>query len=120
MKGFSNALRGISGEYEITRLIGGFGALAYVVGAHAFLAWNQVKGVHFDLTVYCLTFPAGLGVAVGATAGAASLKDRNVASAKIIQQTGAVPTPAKDGARVPTGDPPPVDQPKIDDPEGGA
>ena len=110
--GLSNALKGIGGEYEITRLIGGCGAVAYVVFTHAFLAWNQLKGVHFDLATYCLAFPAGLGVAVGATAGAASLKDRHVASSRIITQTGAVPTPAKDGARVPTGDPPPADIPE--------
>lgn len=94
LKGFSNALKGIGGEYEITRLIGGFGALVYVIGAHAFLVWNQVEGVHFDLAVYCVAFPAGLGVAVGATAGAAALKDRNVASASVTAKTGVVPSKA--------------------------
>ncbi len=29
----------------------------------------------------------------------------------VIEKTGAVPTPARDGAVVPTGDPPPVDEP---------
>jgi hypothetical protein len=97
--GLSNALKGIGGEYEITRLIGGFGALAYVVGAHVFLAWNQTKGINFDLTTYCVAFPAGLGVAIGATAGASAVKDRSVASAKVIEQTGTVPskTPMPEG-----------------------
>jgi hypothetical protein len=80
--GLSNALKGIGGEYEITRLIGGCGAMAYVIGAHAFLAWNMTKGIPFDLGTYCVAFPTGLGVAVAATSAAASLKDRQVAKAK--------------------------------------
>jgi hypothetical protein len=41
------------------------------------------------LSVYCLTFPTGLAAVVGGTAGAIAIKDRNVASAKVIEQTGA-------------------------------
>lgn len=109
---FRNALKGIGGEFEINRLVGAFGSVVYVIGAHAFLTYEVFwLGKAFDLGTYCLTFPTGLGVAVGAIAGAVALKDRQVASAKVISQTGAVPTPAIDGARVPTGDPPPVDQP---------
>jgi hypothetical protein len=101
LAGFSNALKGIGGQYEITRLIGGFGALAYVVGAHVFLAWNEYQGLHFDLATYCLAFPTGLGVAVGATAGASALKDRGVATSKIISETGAIPAKPPAGPQVP-------------------
>lgn len=104
--GLTNALKGISGEYEAIRLIGAAGAAAYIVGAHTFIAWEMILGRGFDLLTYCTAFPGGLAIAVGGTAGAASLKDRNVASAKIIQQTGTVPTPAKEGPQVPVGDPP--------------
>ncbi len=107
-----NALKGISGEFEINRLVGAFGATAYVIGANAFVGYEVFwVGRAFDITAYCLAFPGGLAVAVGSIAGAVALKDRHVASAKVIAQTGAVPTPAIDGARVPIGDPPPVDKP---------
>jgi hypothetical protein len=107
----SNALKGIGGEYELNRLVGAFGGVAYVLGANGFVVWNMLNGAEFDVIGYCTAFPGGLAILAGGTAGAVAIKDRNVASAKIIEQTGAVPTPAKDGARVPIGDPPPVDKP---------
>lgn len=110
--GLTNALRGIGGEFELNRLVGFFGGVVYVIGAHVFVGYEVFwLGRGFDVTAYCLAFPGGLAVVAGGTAAAVSIKDRNVASAKIIEQTGAVPTPAKDGAQVPTGDPPPVDKP---------
>lgn len=87
-----NILRGIGGEFELNRVIGAVGALAYVVCANAFEAWNMWRGVPFDLTAYCLSFPAGLGVAVAAIAGAVALKDRSVATSTVIRDTGALPT----------------------------
>jgi uncharacterized iron-regulated membrane protein len=78
----TNILRGIGGEFEINRVVGAFGGFAYIVGAHAFLAWDIHRGAHFDLPTYCLTFPAGLAAVVGAIAGAVALKDRNVAIAR--------------------------------------
>ncbi len=32
MQGFTNALRGISGDYELNRLVGFFGGMVYVIG----------------------------------------------------------------------------------------
>ena len=80
--GITNFLRGIGGEFEITRVVGAFGGFTYVVGAHAFVAWNLIEGREFDLTAYCLAFPGGLGAVIVAIAGSASIKDRNVAVAK--------------------------------------
>jgi hypothetical protein len=89
-----NILQGIGGEPEINRVIGATGAGAYVVGAHAFLIWDVVvKGHPFDLTAYCVSFPAGLGIAVGSIAGAVALKDRNVATA--IQTRDGTASPAE-------------------------
>ena len=106
-----NALRGIGGEFEINRLVGALGAVSYIVGANSFMAYNVIwLGKEFDITAYCLAFPTGLGVAVGSIAGAVAWKDQKVANAKVTEQTGAVPTPALDGAQVPTGTPPPVDK----------
>ena len=77
------ALKGVSGDFEINRLVGAFGSAAYVIGANGFVAWNMYRGGGFDLTAYCLAFPAGLGVAVGSIAGAVAIKDRNVAAARV-------------------------------------
>lgn len=76
------ALKGIGGEFEINRLVGAFGAVAYIIGAHVFVAWNMKRGLPFDLPAYCISFPAGLAVVVGSIAGAVALKDRNVAIAR--------------------------------------
>lgn len=104
MKGLSNALRGYTGEFELNRVVGAFGGVSYVVGAHAFVAWNMIAGREFDLVAYCTAFPAGLGIAVGSIAGAVAWKDKGVASAKVIEQTGAVPAPPPAGPPVPVGD----------------
>lgn len=91
-----------NGEYEINRVIGAIGSMAYIIGTHAFVGWDVfVRGREFDVTAYCLAFPGGLGVCVGAIAGAVALKDRGVATAKIIANTGAVPTAAPAGPQVP-------------------
>lgn len=110
MKGFSNLLRGIGGEFEINRVVGALGAVVYIVCANAFVAWNLSQGKEFNVTEYCLAFPSGLAVVVGAIAGAVAIKDRNVATAKVISETGAVPTPPPAGPQVPT-EPPSGEQP---------
>ncbi len=109
MKGLTEALKGIGGNYELNRLVGMFGGIAYTVCANVFVGYEVFwQGREFDITAYCLAFPAGVAAIAGGTAAAISLKDRNVASSRIIEQTGAVPTKANDGAKVPVGDPPPV------------
>lgn len=106
---FESALRGIGGQFEITRVLGGFGALAYCVSVNVFVGWEvMADGKNFDLVAYCLSFPGGLVAIIGAAAGAASWKDKGVASAKIIEQTGAVPTKPPEGPRVPQGEAPPA------------
>lgn len=97
LKGFrlpyDSALRGPGGDYEITRVLGGFVTLAYAVCVNFFSFWNVViEHRIFDIVAYCAAFPGGAVVLVGASAGAAALKDRNVAAAKIIERTGVVPS----------------------------
>jgi hypothetical protein len=107
----SNALKGIGGEFELNRLVGAFGGVVYILAGPAFQAWNIANGHAFDVTAFCLAYSGGIAAITTGTAVAVAHKDQKVASAKVIEQTGAVPTPAKDGARVPTGEPPPVDKP---------
>src|SRR5690349_7963361 len=89
--GLSEALKGLNGGYEVNRIIGAFGGFTYVVGAHVFIAWELILGRGFDLTTYCLTFPTGLAAVVGGTAAAVAVKDRNVAAANVIAETGSKP-----------------------------
>ena len=74
-----NALKGISGEYEVQRIIGAFGSVMFIVSAPA-LVWAGKIQASFDS--FCLAYPAGIAACIGATAGAIALKDRQVAKAK--------------------------------------
>ena len=108
---FDGALRGIGGEYEINRVLGGFGAMAYCICANSFVGWSVVfEHREFDITAYCLAFPGGLAVIIGAAAGATGFKDRKVAEAKVIERTGAVPVAPPAGPQAPV---------PGDTPEGG-
>jgi hypothetical protein len=102
---FESALRGVGGDYEISRVIGGFGALAYCVCANAFVAWQLVQAREFDVTAYCLAFPGGLAAIIAAAAGSAAVKDRQSATSRVIAETGAVPAPPPAGPRVPVDEP---------------
>lgn len=84
-----NILRGITGEFEITRTLGSLGVLTYIIGAHAFLCWTVIhQDKPFDVVAYCAAFPAGLAVAVGVIATAAGQKDKAVAAAqKTVAET---------------------------------
>lgn len=94
----TNALKGIGGQYELNRLVGAFGGVAFIVSTVVFMAWDVMwKGREFDVTAYCLAFPAGIGAVVAAIAGAVAWKDKAVATAKVIEQTGAQPGQAASG-----------------------
>lgn len=111
MHGFTNLLRGTGGEYELNRVVGFIGGIAYVVGAN-FFTWYQVvwRGTAFDITAYCLAFPGGLAVVAGGTAVAVAVKDRNVATSKVVASTGSKPaTPPAPSPQV---------QPELKDDEG--
>jgi hypothetical protein len=86
MKGLAAALKGISGEFEITRVVSFIGGMSYIAGANVFVFWNLCAGREFDLVAYCAAFPAGLAAVVGAAAGSAAWKDKGVASAKVIEK----------------------------------
>lgn len=105
MRGFSSALKGIGGQYELNRLVGAFGGVAYVIGAVGLTAYDVMeRGREFDIVAFCAAFPGGLAVVVGAIAGAVAWKDRGVATAKVISETGAIPAPPPAGPAVPTGE----------------
>lgn len=83
-----NALKGIGGEYEVQRILGAFGSLVYIVSAPA-LVWAGKITASFDS--FCLAYPTGIAACITATAGAIAIKDRNVATAKVVTATGSNP-----------------------------
>lgn len=81
-----NILRGIGGDFEITRVLGAAGVAVYIVAANGFEAWEVFYlAKAFDITAYCLAFPTGLGAAIGAVGFTAGQKDKAVATAKVTQ-----------------------------------
>ncbi len=94
-----NALKGIGGEYEVQRVLGAIGTLTYTVAVPIFVAAGTIKDV--SVTEFCLAYPGGLAACIGATAGAIAWKDRSVATAKVIETTGAIPAAPPVGPRVP-------------------
>lgn len=99
MMNILNALKGIGGEFEVQRVLGAFGTITYIVVAPVFAAAGVIKDV--SMTEFCIAYPGGLAACIGATAGAIAWKDKSVASAKVIEQTGAVPAAPPAGPPVP-------------------
>lgn len=79
-----DALKGIGGQFEVQRILGAFGSIVYIVSAPAFIWAGKITAT---LDTFCVVYPAGLGVCIGATAGAIALKDRQVAQAKVTERT---------------------------------
>ncbi len=92
LTGFTQALKGINGAFELNRLVGFFGGLVYVICANIFVGYEVFwLGKSFDITAYCLAFPGGLAMIAGGTAGAIAWKDKAVASARVTEATGSKP-----------------------------
>lgn len=107
MTGWTEIIRGLNGTVELNRLSLFLAALGYVFGTLGFQAWSMSKGADFDVTAFCLAFGGGFAALIGGGAGAVAIKDRNVASAKVIAETGSKPaTPPA---------PAPVPQPELAD-----
>ncbi|KKW93971.1 hypothetical protein [Sphingobium chungbukense] len=80
-----NALKGISGEFEVQRVLGAFGTVVFTVSVPALVATGVIEA---SLEGFCLTYPAGIAALIGTTAGAIALKDRQVAKAKAEEKAG--------------------------------
>lgn len=83
-----NALKGIGGDYEVQRVLGAFGTVVFILCAPA-LVWAGKVVASFDS--FCIAYPAGIAACLAATAGSIALKDRNVATAKVVAETGSQP-----------------------------
>lgn len=78
-----NALRGISGEFELGRLLLASSGVAGIVTPIVFETldmWHN--GWHFDVTAWCVAYPGGLGALASLGVFAIGKKDKAVAEAK--------------------------------------
>lgn len=91
MRGITEILRGINGTVELNRLSLFLAMIGYVLGTLVFQAWAMRDGQDFDVTAFCLAFGGGFAALIGGGAGAVAIKDRNVASSKVIEATGSKP-----------------------------
>ena len=92
----TNILRSVAGDFEITRVLGSIGVAVYIVAANGFTAWTVfVQDKPFDVVAYCAAFPTGLGVAIAAIVTAAAHKDKTLAVAQTVRETGAMPAESK-------------------------
>ena len=92
------ALKGISGEFELGRMLLAASGVLAVTSPLAFEVYEVgFNGGHFDVTAWCLAYPGGLATLV--TAGVLGIggKDRNVA---IARQTQALPPLEDTGGKV--------------------
>lgn len=107
MRIITEILKGVTGNYEINRVVGAIGSLAYILCANLFQGYEVFwRKQAFDVTAYCLAFPGGLAVAVGSIGVAVAIKDKAVASARVTENTNTIPAPP------PAGPPPPVEEPQ--------
>lgn len=91
MSGWTEIIRGLNGTVELNRLSLFLGALGYIFGTLGFQAWAMGRGAEFDVTAFCLAFGGGFaGLGLGG-AGAIAIKDRGVATSKVIAETGSKP-----------------------------
>lgn len=98
MNGFSSIFRGLSGDYENTRVLGSFGAIVFILGALGFQIWELHMGEKFDLVAWCTAFPGGLVGVIGAINLTAAQKEKTMAVAQTIRETGSLPVqPIGDG-----------------------
>lgn len=92
MSGWTEIVRGLNGSVELNRLSLFLAALGYIFGTLGFQGWALWDNPgDFDVTAFCLAFGGGFAALIGGGAGAVAIKDRNVASAKVIEATGSKP-----------------------------
>lgn len=88
-----NILKGISGEYELARVLGFLGVFVYIVSVPVYVLWDVIQNGKFDVIAFCAAYPAGLGVALTSASASIAIKDRNVAVAIQKRDETSAPVP---------------------------
>ena len=79
-----NIFRGISGEWELGRVLWGTGGGSYVVTPVVLQAIDLYHGAHFDAASFCGGYGGGLAAILAAGGVGISQKDKGVAKAQAI------------------------------------
>lgn len=80
-----NILRGVGGEPEIGRVLLVVGVAATIIVPPIYLLIDMAhNGWHFDITAFCVAYPAGIVALVGGGVLAIASKEKSVAQARSI------------------------------------
>ena len=80
-----NILRGITGEFEIGRMLLASSGVSAITSPIGFQFWDMWHGAHFDVAAWCVAYPGGLAALSGVGVFALGKKDKDVAVAKQTQ-----------------------------------
>jgi hypothetical protein len=81
----SNILNGIGGEPEIGRVLLVVGVAATIIVPPIYLLADMAhNGWHFDVTAFCVSYPAGIVALVAGGVLAIASKEKSVAQARSI------------------------------------
>lgn len=84
----STALKGISGEFELGRLLLAGSGVAGIATPIIFETLDMYhNGWHFDVTAWCVAYPGGLAALSALGVFAIGQKDKAVAAAKATNAT---------------------------------
>lgn len=90
----SNMLRGLTGEFEIGRVLLAGSGVAAIVTPIIFQACDMIfNKAHFDVAAWCLAYPGGLGALAGIGVFSIGQKDKGVATAKATLQASETANP---------------------------
>lgn len=75
-------LRGISGDFELGRVLGAIGGVNYVFWPPVFQAIDTFKNGHWDPAAFCAGYGGGFALTATGIGGFIALKDRSTAAAR--------------------------------------
>lgn len=85
MSALSNMLKGISGEFEIGRVLLASSGVSAIFTPIGFEAWHMAKGGAFDVAAWCAAYPGGLAALAGVGVFSIGKKDVSVSVARQTQ-----------------------------------
>lgn len=81
----SNIFKGVGGEFEIGRVLLVVGVAATIVVPPIYLLVDMAhNGWHFDITAFCVSYPAGIVALVAGGVLAIASKEKSVAQARLL------------------------------------
>lgn len=78
----TSIFRGVGGELELGRTLGGLGGSLYTICPPIFQAWAIHKGQPWDPASFCAAYGGGFALAATGIGSMIALKDRGVAAVR--------------------------------------